>query len=372
VSKNKAELAVSVVIPTHNPRVDYLARVIDALRGQTLPCEQWELVVVDNCSQPALVGDRSQATGNRGGINSREKAQDDLRLTDLKLKTAEVDLGWHANARVVREEKLGLTFARLLGFAEAKGELIVMVDDDNVLAPDYLANAVEIASRHPDIGAFGGKCLPEFETELEPWMREFLPLLALRDHGEEEVVSGDIRSADGSRRAYPDRAAPIGAGMVLRRDAAAAYAERIEQRTKGLRDQGTAEWLDEETKRRKDQGTITDRKGNSLASAGDNDLVFQVLRDGWKVGYFPQLVITHLIPAGRLTVDYLARANRGIQRSWAQVLRKHDACPWPKIPGWSLPLRKAKAWVGQQPWRNTGSKIRLAGVIGRLEGLISE
>ena len=333
--------AVSVVIPTHNPRMDYLRRVLDALRAQTLPREQWELLFVDNAS--------------------REKVE------------GRVDIGWHPYARIVREEKLGLTFARLQGFLEAKGELIVMVDDDNVLAPDYLENAVKIAEEHKGIGAFGGKCLPEFETEPEPWMREFLPLLALRDHGEEEIVSEDIRSADGSRRAYPDRAAPIGAGMVVRREAAVAYAERLEVR--GQRQEVGEEGRQEsvgssQVKGREDLMTITDRKGDSLASAGDNDLVFQVLRHGWNVGYFPQLVVTHLIPRGRLTVDYLARANRGIQRSWVQVLRKHDACPWAVIPAWSLPLRKAKAWMAQRPWRNVSSKIRLAGVVGRLEGLV--
>ncbi len=68
---------VSVVIPTHNPREDYLARVLDALRAQTLDQSAWELVVVDNNSKPALVGDRSQASGNRKDINSREKAQEE-------------------------------------------------------------------------------------------------------------------------------------------------------------------------------------------------------------------------------------------------------------------------------------------------------
>lgn len=333
---------VSVVIPTHNPRIDYLRRVLEALRAQTLPREQWELLVVDNASRENVEG--------------------------------RVDIGWHGNARVVREEELGLTFARLLGFAEAKGELIVMVDDDNVLAPDYLANAVKIAQKHKDVGAFGGKCLPEFEVEPEPWMEEFLPLLALRDHGDEVVISGDVRSADGLHRAYPDRAAPIGAGMVLRSGAARAYAERLQ--TRGERQEVGEEGRQEsvgssQVKGREDLMTITDRKGDSLASAGDNDLVFQVLRDGWKVGYFPQLVVTHLIPSNRLTVDYLARANRGVQRSWVEVLRKHDACPWPVIPAWSLPLRKAKAWMAQRPWRNVSSKIRLAGVTGRFEGQVS-
>jgi glycosyltransferase involved in cell wall biosynthesis len=54
---------ISVVIPTHNPRMDYLARVIDALRGQTLSKDLWELVIVDNGSREALEGVKSQASG---------------------------------------------------------------------------------------------------------------------------------------------------------------------------------------------------------------------------------------------------------------------------------------------------------------------
>jgi len=222
--------------------------------------------------------------------------------------------------------------------------VVVMVDDDNVLAPNYLTEAARIMRERPRLGAIGGKCLPEFEVEPEPWMREFLPLLALREHGEKEIISGEVRSADGSRRAYPDRAAPIGAGMVVRREAA-----------KG--------WREEE------EPGLPDRKGAELSSAGDNDLVFQILRGGWEVGYFPGLKVTHLIPRERLTARYLARANRGIQRSWVQVLRKHDACPWSVVPAWSLPLRKAKGWLSQKPWRGSTQTIAWQGTAGRLEGL---
>jgi hypothetical protein len=114
---------------------------------------------------------------------------------------------------------------------------------------------------------------------------------------------------------------------------------------------------------------ITDRKGDSLASAGDNDLVFTILRDGWKVGYFPNLVVTHLIPKSRLTPDYLARANHDIQRSWVEVLRKHDACPWPDVARWSVAFRKARVWWSVKPWRNKLSKVLYQGVVGRFEGL---
>lgn len=384
MTANSKALLISVVIPTHNPRMDYLARVIEALRGQTLEQSAWELIVVDNGSKPALRGGSSQSSV-------------------VSQKTNIVDLSWHPNARIVREERLGLTFARLRGFAEAKGELIVMVDDDNVLAPDYLENALKIAEEHKDVGAFGGKCLPEFETQPEPWMEEFLPLLALRDHGEKEIIAGDTRSADGSRRVYPDQAAPIGAGMVLRREAAAAYAERMRQDAEGIRHTADGRMAEDGAERLRRSGglrvagsesdgmsvaqadespnhrntepsqhratlVLTDRRGDSLASAGDNDLVFTIVRDGWKVGYFPQLHVTHLIPSSRLTVDYLARANRGVQRSWVEVLRKHEACPWPVISRASAPLRKVRAFFNYRGWQKPAEFIRWQGFCGHFEG----
>jgi len=39
-------IPVSVIICTHNPRPDYLQRVLDALKAQTLPKENWELLLM--------------------------------------------------------------------------------------------------------------------------------------------------------------------------------------------------------------------------------------------------------------------------------------------------------------------------------------
>ena len=44
------KLEVSVVVPTHNPRRDYLERVLEALAEQTLDRSRWEMVIVDNAS----------------------------------------------------------------------------------------------------------------------------------------------------------------------------------------------------------------------------------------------------------------------------------------------------------------------------------
>ena len=44
----------SVIICTHNPRENYLRRVLEALRAQTLPPAQWELLLIDNASAKSL------------------------------------------------------------------------------------------------------------------------------------------------------------------------------------------------------------------------------------------------------------------------------------------------------------------------------
>ena len=113
---------------------------------------------------------------------------------------------------------------------------------------------------------------------------------------------------------------------------------------------------------------LSDRRGTELTSAGDNDIVLSLLRDGWEVGYSPDLALTHLIPATRLAPAYLARLNRGIQKSWMQVLASQDANPWPPIARWTVPLRKAKAWFTHRAWTGAAAHIRWQGACGHFEG----
>jgi glycosyltransferase involved in cell wall biosynthesis len=305
---------VTVVIPTHNPDEGRLQRTLEGLKTQSLPSTQWEIVLVDNASTPPLDA----------------------------AAFAAVPLG---NLRVVREPQLGLTAARRRGFTEALAPVALLVDDDNVLAPDYLATVLDLLAAHPKIGALGGKSVPEFAVAPPDWTEEFHGLLALRDLGDNPLVSTGLRPAGSSHTIYP-AFAPIGAGMAIRRAAWQA-------------------WLDSTT------GTaISDRRGDELTSSGDNDLVLSVMRAGWEVGYFPSLKLTHLIPAARLEPDYLARLNRGIQKSWMQVLSLHEANPWPPLSAASARLRQLKAWFLHQPWRSSAARIRWQGACGHFEGRI--
>ncbi|MBI5422660.1 MAG: glycosyltransferase [Opitutae bacterium] len=305
---------LSVVLPTHNPHRGRLVRTLAGLRAQTMPVASWEMILVDNASAPALDAAELAALGP-------------------------------ANLRIVRETALGLTPARRRGFSEARSEFLVLVDDDNVLAPDYLDQVAALFAAHPKLGAAGGKNLGEFETPRPAWWQpEFDGLLACRDAGDATEICTALFDPSTGRNEYP-LCAPVGAGMALRRAALATW----------LADDSTAR--------------LPDRRGNELSSSGDNDIVLSILRAGWSVGYFPSLILTHLIPSGRVQPDYVARLNRGIARSWVQVLHKYDANPWPPVAPWTVPLRQLKAWFVYRAWSGHLARIRWQGACGHFEGL---
>lgn len=304
---------VSVVVPAHNPHPDRLARTLAGLRAQTMPRPTWELVVIDNASaDPGFF--------------------------------AALDLAWHPRARVVREERLGLTAARRRGFEETPGDVLVLVDDDNVLAPDYLARVTMHFSADPALGAIGGKSAPEFETLPPAWAREFDGLLALRDLGETVLRARWPESS--AKREYP-RCAPIGAGMALRRAAANVYLTAL------VNDAAR---------------TSLDRTGAQLVSGGDNDLVMTILEAGFTVAYAPDLCLTHLIPARRTTRDYLGALNRAIARSWVRVLALHGIRPWRPVSRASVLLRQARAWCRTRAWAGPAEWVRWQGRCGQFEG----
>ncbi|MEO6873556.1 MAG: glycosyltransferase [Opitutaceae bacterium] len=305
---------LTVIIPTHNPHPERLRRTLEGLRAQALPPEQWETVLVNNAS---------------------------THFPDAAFFAASA----LPNLSIVTEPTLGLTAARRHGFMVARGAIGVLVDDDNVLAPDYLEQVLALFARHPRVGVAGGKSVPEFERAPREWQNEFLPLLALRDLGLAELISSGLRPPGSSRNTYPGFA-PIGAGMAVRREA------------------GTA-WLDAQSNA---GGTPSDRRGRELTSSGDNDIVLCAMRAGWEAGYFPSLSLLHLIAADRLEADYLARLNRGIQKSWMQVLTRHDANPWPPLSRQSAALRKLKAWLAYHAWSSPAARIRWQGACGHFDG----
>jgi len=298
---------ISVIIPTYNPNIERLSQTLIGLRNQTLHTDYWELILIDNNSTFEF--------------------------------TNSIDITWHPNSKIIKEPNSGLTYARLKGFKESKNEIIIMVDDDNILNENYLSDAIKILETNTQIGALGGKSIPLFESIPPDWLDEFYGNLALRDLGEQIIKE----KWEGN---YP-KAAPIGAGMVLRRQAIQSYVHKIQSTS----------------------SSITDRKGNSLSSGGDNDLVIELMKAGWMVGYFPSLSLIHIIPESRTEVSYLARLVSDTNKSWIKLLESHQINPWNRISEWTVPIRKIKAWFTYKAWQSNVNFIKWKGACGMFDAL---
>jgi glycosyltransferase involved in cell wall biosynthesis len=301
---------ISVIVSTHNPNPSRFARTLEGILAQTLPLHQWELILVDNASTTPLI-------------------------------LAELGVTLSDNVTIVHEHRLGLMFGRLGGFRRSRADILIFVDDDNVLAPDYLQNALSIFQRLPRLGLAGGKSIPEWEAGAPPaWVKEFYGNLALRDLGDRELIS-----AMTDPPTYPVDS-PIGAGMVARRHA-------------------VKPWMDACSS---SKDPPTGRRGHELSSGEDCDIVMFALGAGWQVGYFPTLALVHLIPAARVTCKYLARLNHGIAKSWVQVLARHGIIPWPRANPWLVPIRKARAYLHYRAWAGPVEFVRWKGACGVFEG----
>ena len=258
----------SVVICTHNPRIDYLQRVLKALQNQTLSKDRWELLLIDNASDTILAD--------------------------------EIDLQWHPLSRHVREEKLGLTHARLRGIEEAVGEVSIFVDDDNVLESNFLEINRQIDRDWSVLGAWGGQIIPEFEQTPPEWIKPYLMFLALRE------FERDAWSNAGEM----NESVPFGAGLCVRQAVAQKYAEKVKQ---------------------DDKRAILGRKGSLMTSCEDIDLALTACDLGWGTGQFKSLKLTHLISANRIRENYLLQIVKGTSYSGIlmNAIRGKQAPPQP-------------------------------------------
>lgn len=302
----------SVVICTHNPNLEYLQKVLDALKRQTLSITEWELLLIDNNST-------------------------------IPLSTI-IDLTWQPNSKIIIEDKLGLVHARMTGALKANGKVLFFVDDDNILAANYLEIASNFHINNPQVGAFGGKSLPIYEIPPPYWFAELGINLGCGEHGEELIVS-DYKKVSYAVYDYPAYA-PIGTGMVILAAAFTIYLnnEHLLKTTLG-------------------------RKGSSLASGEDNDIILTIIKAGYEIAYVPKLVVHHLIPEKRLTFNYLKKMSYASNKTWVKVLHMHNINPWAKITMWGIMPRKTLSYFKFKAFKTKSNYIKWRGACGMYEAL---
>jgi hypothetical protein len=164
--------------------------------------------------------------------------------------------------------------------SEAKGDILVFVDDDTVLAPNYLEQTLVVGGQWPFVGAWGGRIEPEFEIAPPAWCTDQLWRLTI-DPVPEDVWS-NLREGFAT--------VPCGAGMCVRKQVVIRYLE----------------WC-----RTHELSYALDRVGNVVTGYGDTNLAHCALDIGLGTGKSTRLHLTHLIPSSRLTLDYFVRHAEG-------------------------------------------------------------
>lgn len=244
-------ISFSIIIPTYNPQVEIFQRLLDAILQFEISSPKHEVIIVDNNSNPSL--------SYREEVNSFVAAKE--------------------NARIILEPIPGLTSARIAGIKAAIYDWIIFFDDDNEPDKLYLMNTAEFLIQNPRIGIAGpGIVNVEFlnsrKYNNEPSVRK----LFQERRTEKDLIGSNLFTDDAD-------SFPYGTGMILNKRIALSYVSMV-----------AAKLL-----------TANDRTSTSLSSAGDSQILYLAIKQGFRSGTSPKIMLNHLIGSKKNTLKYMVR-----------------------------------------------------------------
>lgn len=239
---------ITVIICTYN-REKYIGQLLDSLAKNDYPESDYEIVLVDNNST------------------------DNTRLICERFAANHPNISF----RYVEEHEQGLSAARNRGIKEAKGDIVIYVDDDALVDSDYIRTYAEHFSSFPETMAAGGPIEPLYETAEPSWMSPYTKALltAWMNYGDKV-------------REYPSGRFPGGGN--------AAYRKSVFDKV-GL------------------FNTDLGRKGTALLASEEKDIFDKMRQLGMRVLYLPTPVLHHIIPQAKLEEPYFDRLTLQIGRS---------------------------------------------------------
>lgn len=239
---------ITVIICTYN-REKYIGQLLDSLAKNDYPESDYEIVLVNNNST-----DNTRLICERFAANHQ-----------------------NISFRYVEEQEQGLSAARNRGIKEAKGDIVIYVDDDALVDSDYIRTYAEHFSSFPETMAAGGPIEPLYETAEPSWMSPYTKALltAWMNYGDKV-------------REYPSGRFPGGGN--------AAYRKSVFDKV-GL------------------FNTDLGRKGTALLASEEKDIFDKMRQLGMRVLYLPTPVLHHIIPQAKLEEPYFDRLTLQIGRS---------------------------------------------------------
>jgi len=157
----------SIIIPTRNRAIP-LASAIQTIILQDYPIPQFEIIIVDN--------------------GSTDHTKKNVETAILNNPTC--------NIKYVFEPEPGLLSGRHRGALEAKGDILIFVDDDIEPVKTWLTSIME-TFEDEDIHLVGGPSFPKFEVEPPEWIYSFFQIyqdqficapLSLSYRGDQKII----------------------------------------------------------------------------------------------------------------------------------------------------------------------------------------
>jgi glycosyltransferase involved in cell wall biosynthesis len=238
----------SIIVCTYN-RDKYLYGALQCIAENGYPTDAYEIVLVNNMST-----DNTESECQR--------FQNDYPTVEF---------------RYFVETQQGLSFARNRGIKESRGEILLFLDDDSYIQPNYLINLQHQLETFPNADAFGGKIDPVFESGEPPkWLSKWnYSWVSAIDMGDKVCP-------------FEGKAFPIGANMGISKTM--------------LSKIGVF-------------NTELGRSKKNLMGGEEKDLFERIRQQGGNIYYFPDVVVQHVIPPSRTTKDYVKRLGEGVGRS---------------------------------------------------------
>jgi len=173
----------------------------------------------------------------------------------------------------------GKAYAQNMGYEKAAYEYLLVCDDDNWMAKNYIQDSFDIMESDSMIGALGGWCKAAFEDQEPAWWNNYSSYFAVSVQGK---ASGDISRKKGCL---------YGAGMVIRKS------HWIQLNDLGF------------------EAQLTCRKGDSLSSGGDTEYSYVLRLMGYKIWFDDRLFFIHYMTQGRMSLEYLSRLRKAMSES---------------------------------------------------------
>ena len=162
------QISYSVIIPTYNGS-NRIAVTIESLVRQTISPQEFEIIVVDDCSS-----DNTEAT----------------------VKKCQADFPNYSIEYIRQERNTGPAAARNRGILKAAGHTIFFADDDCELPATWMENHIKIYAARPEIAGVCGWYVPSRAILLrEPCQSFFLLLYRYFTRGSLETYEGDNERA---------------------------------------------------------------------------------------------------------------------------------------------------------------------------------